>query len=398
MQNNLNNFYDFTIIGAGASGLWMAYSLYKHGLLDQHTLVIVEQDKNKGNDRTWCYWAKEELEPIGLANKKWSYSVNSNLSSKRESIFPYVYYHISSQDFYLKMKAELSKCDNIRWIYSSFKSYQSNDLITVETHDSSWKTSKLFLSALPENEDIFTSNRLKSYLKNNSNKHILLWQSFVGWHIKTENPVFNPTKMTMMDFSIPQNQQAQFIYELSFTKNEALVEMTRFGKTKLSVADAESILKNYVGLKDTKYEIEELEIGAIPMTTYFDINRKVLNNNDRVIYLGTIAGAIKPTTGYGFKRMAKYADNFAYALANHLPLPTQHRNWRFRLYDILLLQILDEKPDKGKVIFETLFNTQPIPKILKFLDEETNILEEITIFSKLPISLFLKSLVKYISK
>ena len=398
MNNKISNFYNYTIIGAGASGLWLAYSLYKQGLLDNKSLIIVEEDTQKTNDRTWCYWAKEELKPVDLASKTWAYSFNSHNYSKKGSIFPYIYYHIRSQDFYEKMKFELAKCPNITWLFSSFQSYQTSNHVVINTIEATWNSEKLFLSALPKKEEVFLSKALKTYLNNYSNQHILLWQSFVGWRVKTEKPVFNPLKIIMMDFNIVQNGQTQFIYELPFSETEALIEMTRFGENKLSVAEAESILKTYVDEKNSSYQIEETEIGAIPMTTYFDSKRKVLPPNEQIIYLGTIAGTLKPTTGYGFKRMAKYANDLAVALKNNSPLPTHFRPWRFRMYDTLLLQIIASEGNRGKEIFEALFKSQPTPKILKFLDEETNIWEEISIFSKLPILLFLKSLVKYIFK
>lgn len=395
-QNPL--FYNFTIIGAGASGLWMAYSLYKHGLLKNKTLIIVEADNQKTNDRTWCYWSKKDLIPHDLASKKWAHTVIPHSYSEKGNIFPYTYYHIRSQDFYQKMKIELANCKNITWLFSTFESFHTNNNPVVKTAYATWNTDKLFLSALPNNADAFSSKQLKDYLNNHNKQHVLLWQSFVGWRIKTNNPVFEPAKMTMMDFNIQQNGQTQFMYELPFSETEALVEMTRFGKKKLTIADAEVVLKNYVAIKNSTYQIEEIEIGAIPMTTHFDNKKKNLAEKEQVIYLGTIAGALKPTTGYGFKRMAKYADDLANALSKNLPLPTHYRLWRFRLYDTLLLQILESEGESGKEIFEALFKTQPTPKILKFLDEESNIWEEISIFSKLPILLFLKSLVKYIFK
>lgn len=394
MQNKPVDFYNYTIIGAGASGLWMAYSLYKHGLLVDKSLIIVESDTQKYNDRTWCYWAKEELEPKGLADKTWAYSENS--FSINKSIYPYTYYHIRSDDFYKKIKAELASCKSITWFYTSFLSHQTGENISVITESSIWKTEKLFLSSLPKAQNPLTSDVLKAYLNNRESQHIFLWQSFVGWRVKTEEPVFDSFRMKMMDFNIPQNGFAQFIYELPSTAHSALIEMTRFSDVKLSLEDAKPILKNYLDLKNTKFEIEETELGAIPMTTHFDMKRKNLRRNESVIFLGTLSGAIKPTTGYGFKRMAQYADELAFALANNLPLPTHYRSWRYRLYDILLLQILASDAYRGKEIFETLFETQPTPKILKFLDEESNLWEEISIFSKLPIFLFLKSLVKYI--
>ena len=141
-----------------------------------------------------------------------------------------------------------------------------------------------------------------------------------------------------------------------------------------------------------KLEILEEEIGAIPMTNLFDQHQKTIPKTTQIIYIGTLGGAIKPTTGYGFKRMKNYADDLAIAIKNNKDLPTMYRKNRFRIYDIILLQIIDQYPERGKEIFERMFISQPLPRILKFLDEETTYLEEILIFSKLPIRLFLNSL------
>ena len=119
---------------------------------------------------------------------------------------------------------------------------------------------------------------------------------------------------------------------------------------------------------------------------------------DQIIFIGTPGGAIKPTTGFGFKQMHAHASALARALKNNTHLPTLHRTLRFRVYDILLLQILKSHPHRGKEIFERLFRTQPIQRILKFLDEQTKISEEIAIFVRLPIGLFLRSLVVYVFK
>jgi lycopene beta-cyclase len=94
--------------------------------------------------------------------------------------------------------------------------------------------------------------------------------------------------------------------------------------------------------------------------------------------------------------MQAYANALAISLKEKTSLPSMYRSYRFRLYDILLLRILQNQPNRGKEIFEQLFRTQSIQRILKFLDEETTIFEEIAIFSRLPIRLFLKSLTDHL--
>jgi lycopene beta-cyclase len=398
----LNNpsLYNFTIVGAGASGLWLAHSLFTHGLLANNTLCIVESEAHKTNDRTWCYWATEPIPPLEMISKEWESIYQSSISSHSEKLAPYKYYHVRSQDFYASIKDRLVKCQNIFW--QNEEVVEINDLdsqVEIKTKTQSWLSHRIFLSALPTSNGINVDYKLlqQRFLKNITvSKHnLFLWQSFVGWRVKTVEKVFDESNMSMMDFNVAQDNHTQFMYELPFSPTEALVEMTRFGKDKLSVLDAEKALKKYMDEKGSRYQIDAVETGAIPMTPQFDAHRKVLSQNERIIYIGTIGGAIKPTTGFGFKRMYDYAEALAVSIKENTTLPSMHRPYRFRLYDILLLQILQNQPHHGKEIFEQLFRAQPIQRILKFLDEKTTFTEEILLFSKLPIRLFLKSLFNY---
>ncbi len=394
-------FYNFTIVGAGSSGLWLANALLHNGLLETNTLCIVESDAHKANDRTWCYWATKPLAPAEMISKEWQSILQLNLSSHSESLSPYRYYHVRSADFYSELKSKLINCTAIYW--QNEEVIEVNDLATqveVKTKSHAWQSDRVFLSALPSSSPTQVDYKLaqQRFLKTPrpSVSPLFLWQSFVGWRVKTSESVFDESSMSMMDFNVAQGSFTQFMYELPFSSTEALVEMTRFGKEKLSIPEAEEELRRYMDQKKCSYQINEVEIGAIPMTPQFDMNRKLLSPNERIIFIGTLGGAIKPTTGFGFKRMHAYSEALALALKEKEILPTMHRPYRFRLYDLLLLRILENQPNRGKEIFEQLFRTQPIQRILRFLDEETSIIEEIAIFSRLPIRLFLKSLANHL--
>jgi lycopene beta-cyclase len=391
-------FYNYTIVGAGASGLWLANAMIDKGLLDNKTLCIVENDNNKLNDRTWCYWEKNALKEPQIISKEWR--LIKDLYGKRNNqIFPYRYYHVKSNDFYQHLKTKLKKNPNIYWKIETVNTVDkiTESKLCVQTINQSWETNYAFLSALPvANKDLETE-KLNQYL-GKQNKKIFIWQSFVGYRIKTANPVFNPSEIIMMDFNVDQANATQFFYELPLSENEALVEFTRFGTEIIDYDYAINQIENRLKNKNISYQILEIEKGAIPMTPQFDQQNNSLASNQNIIYIGTLGGAIKPTTGYGFKRMFHYAEKLAEALKNeeNTNLPTMKRKWRFRIYDIILLQILVDTPHLGKNIFQTLFTNQPITRILKFLDEETSVIEEIKIFSKLPLLTFIKSLFKYI--
>jgi lycopene beta-cyclase len=271
--------------------------------------------------------------------------------------------------------------------------------VVVKTTNDTWWSSRVFISALPARRNVqpTSSNVVSAFLGNQKRKKkaLILWQTFVGWRVRTGEPVFDDTCASLMRFDIAQNGSTQFMYELPFSTTEALVEITRFGKHPLTRDEAEAALSEYMLQKNISYQILEEEVGVIPMTPQFDVQRKYLNAQTRLIYLGTLGGAIKPTTGYGFQRMQAYGKALASALKENKPLPTMRRSRRFRFYDHLLLQILFRYPNRGKAVFQRLFETQPVSRILRFLDEETNLWEETLIFIRLPIGLFLRSLISY---
>lgn len=401
MQNaNDLLFYNYTIVGAGASGLWLASAMMDEGILDNKTLCIIENDTNKSNDRTWCYWTKSPIKEPSIVSKEWRL-IKDLYHDKNNQMFPYRYYHVKSNDFYNYLKTKLKNNPNIFWKTGTINAVNkiSQFKIGVQTTDLTWETEYAFLSALPVSNNSFEKEKLNHYLGKQTEQisELFLWQSFVGYRIKTTAPAFNPAEMIMMDFNADQANATQFFYELPFSETEALVEFTRFGTEMLNYDYAISQIENRLKSQNLNYEILEIEKGAIPMTPQFDNFKSEIDANQNIIYLGTLGGAIKPTTGYGFKKMYNYANQLAKALKNgEKTLPTMKRKWRFRLYDIVLLQILADKPELGKNIFESLFTNQPITRILKFLDEETSVSEEIMIFSKLPLLPFTKSLFKYL--
>jgi len=87
----------------------------------------------------------------------------------------------------------------------------------------------------------------------------------------------------------------------------------------------------------------------------------------RIINMGARANLIKPTTGYGFKKM------HAFAAAFENPAQAPLTKGRFLFYDHLLLIILIRWPNLGKKIFTELFKNNTIQRIFSFLDEKSSV-------------------------
>jgi len=60
----------------------------------------------------------------------------------------------------------------------------------------------------------------------------------------------------------------------------------------------------------------------------------------------------------------------------------------------MILYLIKNYPVKSVNIFSRLFKTSGMDRILTFLDEKTTIVEEISIFSKLPYSPFFHAIYK----
>jgi lycopene beta-cyclase len=380
--NPLENQYTYIIQGAGASGLWLAYWLDQLGLLETDTLLIVEGVESKGNDRTWCFWTTEPDSHFPFVDTRWT---SLRIQGSDKHIEPYQYCHARSDDFYRWMRDQLKKNVNVYW---------SNDWIeNAESHHE-----KVWVTTTKGNFSAKYFFRSGQSTESKTKPRIDLWQSFVGWRVRLQNGTWDTHSATLMDFSIPQSGVTRFLYVLPISEHEGLIEVTQFHASKLSRDDGESVLKQICSQRNWHVELLEVECDAIPMSMVFNQNETHFNQTERIIPIGLDAGALKPTTGYGFLSMREHGRNIALALKQRNAIPRIYRKRRFRFYDALLLQILEKDPNKGKPIFERLFSRQPVHRILRFLDEKTTIFEEVMIFSRLQVGWFLNALYKHVKR
>ena len=124
------------------------------------------------------------------------------------------------------------------------------------------------------------------------------------------------------------------------------------------------------------------------------INKFWKENSKNVINIGTAGGWSKASTGFTFKNIDRNTFKLVAHLKQQKPLNTFYRKTRFWLYDLLLLDILSANNVLGSSIFSRMFKNISPQKIFKFLDEKTTFKEDVLIFSKMPLRLFSKALIK----
>lgn len=336
-------------------------------------LLIDKEQKNK-NDRTWCFWQSEQGFFEDIVYKKWERLLfKSNGLSIEMNIFPYQYKMIRGIDFYEYCFSKIATQSNIEIQYGNI--------------DPTENKIKINGKILPTGNAI-VFNSIYKQDKKKENKFYLL-QHFKGWIIETPHNTFDPQQGTLMDFSVHQNHGTTFVYVLPLSATKALVEYTLFSSDLLDKKEYDTALKNYLQqhLNITEYKIIEEEFGIIPMT-----NEKINAYENGMYNIGTAGGQTKSSTGYTFQFIQKQAQQIVSDLIlKSVPSKKINTKKRFQFYDSTLLHILAKNKLEGKQIFTQLFKKNKASAVFKFLDNETNLTEELKIINTLPKKEFLSA-------
>ena len=375
-------YFDYIIIGAGASGLMLADAMGRDSHFAKRSILLIDKEAKRSNDRTWCFWEKGPGTFDAIVSKTWStIYFGGQQFSKIIDIQPYHYKMIRGVDFYEHYLNRLAKYPNIEFRQEKITGVEDKDNeVLVSSNANQYSAKKVFNS-------IFNYNMTAQ-----QTKYPVLQQHFLGWTIQTTDPIFNPSQVTYMDFSIPQKGNTRFMYVLPFSKTKALVEYTLFSKEVLEKSEYKEAIVDYLQnqLGCQQYNIIETEQGSIPMTCYDFRDHHTKN----IRYIGTAGGWAKPSTGYTFMSSAKKVPTLVEYIKTGAPLNKLSYRNRFWYYDLLLLDVLAKNNAEGHLIFETLFKNRDIHLIFKFLDEQTILPEELYYIAGCSKTPFLQALIK----
>lgn len=377
--------YDFIFTGTGAAAMSLAVRIKHSPELRNKSILLIDRSIKNKNDRTWSFWEKGDGFFDSIIYKSWDDLVfNSDGIRLYLDIAPYRYKMIRGIDFYTHCLESLRSFSDVQFIHGNVE-WQLHgghpDSITID--------GKLFDTS---NAIIFNSIFDDSP---RSTKEIYLLQHFKGWIIETDEPFFNSGEATLMDFSVDQLHGTTFAYVLPFTDRRALVEYTLFTSRLLEDADYELGLQQYLStiLKGRSYRILEKEFGIIPMT-----DRRFPTYQNGIFHIGTAGGQTKASTGYTFQFIQKQSEQIVKALEKGSLADAMKKQGpsRFHFYDGILLALLAKGHPPGKEIFTKLFARNRAADIFRFLDNQTSVLEELRLISRLPFLPFFKKAVQRI--
>lgn len=376
--------YHYIFTGSGLSALMTVYEMLLSGKFEEKSILLIDENTKKVNDRTWCFWDEDNLFDE-IVSKKWNQAIFANEKFNRIlELAPYQYKKINGLDFYESVFKKISEHKNIHFLNQKVVDYSELDNhCVVKTETETLTCNKIFNS-------IYNPEAVKS-----QNKFPLIQQHFIGWFIKSKEAVFTPNCATFMDFSVEQKGNTRFMYVLPTLKNEALLEYTLFSKDLLLREEYEAEIQKYIeNLGITEYEIIEKEQGNIPMTCYPFWK----HNTKNIVNIGSAGGWTKASTGYTFKNASKKSKALVRFLKSESDFTKFHKKDKFWFYDLLLLDILGSKNELGSKIFSSMFKKGDSTVIFKFLDEETSIWEDLQVIWRCPKMIFVKALIGRILK
>ena len=120
-------------------------------------------------------------------------------------------------------------------------------------------------------------------------------------------------------------------------------------------------------------------------------NQQFPLQDGRIIYMGIAGGQAKGSSGYAFQFIQKRTAQIVNALLDKGDpfIQKTFNDKKFHLYDSVLLNVLENRKMNGDEIFASIFKKNPAQRILKFLDNESTLWEDLQIMQSVPTGIFL---------
>jgi lycopene beta-cyclase len=371
------------ILGAGCAGLSLALRLALNNNYTGRTL-LVDRREHYTQDRTWCFFSPDDqaLVPQELISSQWTSGViQTDNASVRLDFANKPYVLVDASDFYAYAFRVLE--NDPRFSFALNRSVGDQDL----TMDADTTFVKIDGNVYKTGMLVDTRNdRLAEQSKPT------LWQVFIGMEIMTDRSTFDPDAAVIMDFVKHDDHPISFLYVLPTSETQALVEYTVFST---SLIDPESLKPNLVQsltcrLGVGQHEIIRVERGAIPMGM-----TGARSNPKNRIRSGLIAGAARPSTGYAFLRIQRWAKACSELLLEHQRLVGMKEDPLLtKVMDKLFLKVISRHSISAETIFLELFKNTPTPSLIRFLNDEGSFADHLRVISSLPKSPFVRALMR----
>ena len=376
MQTDL----DLVVLGGGCAGLSLALRLAEQPGRCRRVAVL-ESRSAYTNDRSWCFWRLGPHRYEQWVKRSWlRVAVRSSSRAVQVDCASTPYQLLEAGAFYDHALRTIKAREGLRLELGV------TVLETPRQVPGGWRieTSAGGLTAA----QVIDTRPPRAPRRGDS----ALWQSFLGQELVCDRPVFDPSRVELMDFAHDSPGAVAFTYVLPLSADRALVETTLFDPEPHGPADLarrqQQAVQRLCG--DAQTHVVRTEAGILPM----GMTRPAEALGIGHMHAGLMSGAARPATGYAFQRIQRWADDCSDALrrgetaSGHLPDPLLTR-----LMDRLFLDVLRTHPERGPELFTRLFERTATPRIVRFLSDRATLIDRIAVAASLPTGLFLRQLV-----
>lgn len=360
--------FDLVILGGGCAGLSLATELAHLGGASPHALVL-ESRQTYSHDRTWCYFKDGEAASRNDVQHAWqSMRVASGAGSIAFDCGAARYEMVNAGRFYENAQMIISQSANVdlkMGVVVTKPPEKQNDLWKIDT-DVGTLYSRYVVDTRPAQRPHRDGAKL--------------WQSFYGQEIECEVDTFDSACGDLMDFAAANTCGARqalpdavcFVYVLPTTAKRALIEFTVFGPDPLPpemlhALHAHALTRRLGGAAFSVLRSEHgvLPMGAAPLVSARDAS---------YVVAGLTAGGARPSSGYAFARIQRWASGCALSLASgNGPLGHAPDGVIQRAMDALFLKLVRARPDLAPDLFVALFAGTDIQSVIRFLSDRATL-------------------------
>lgn len=375
----MNPHADLVILGGGCAGLSLAMRLAELGPACPKTIILEARDSYT-NDRSWCFWQDDDQRWARLILHRWpkmKISADGRSTTVNCGARPYAF--LEAKAFYRHALDVIAQNPNIKLKIASpvlSQPRKSGSGWTIDTAKYNL-TAKRVIDTRPDRAPVHGT--------------AILWQSFMGHEIECDTAVFDPKRCDLMDFANGNKTDIRFTYVLPLSPTRALVETTIFGQipvvANLISGELSAAVARLTG--GHTFTILRSEHGILPMGTV----QSAADTDPTFVKAGLMAGAARPSTGYAFQRIQRWADACVQrlvkdnVLVGHAP-----GSIVLRSMDQLFLSVLRARPETGPAMFFSLFDKVDPARIIRFLSDCGTLLDYAVVARALPVLPFLQEI------
>jgi len=368
--------FDLVILGGGCAGLSLSMAIATQRGRCPRTLVI-ESRTEYTNDRTWCYWKDAAVPAPCPTQHRWQ-TMRVAHAGQGVSLDcgATPYQMVAAQDFYAAAQTLIGQQPNMALRLGT-------SVVGEPSHSRGvWH---IRTSAGNVTARSVVDTRPPQLPRRDG---ATLWQSFHGHEIECSAAVFDPLSLDLMNFLDPNTRDVPFVYVLPVTPTRALVELTVFGAAPVAPGELSARLDAAVAQRvgGATFTTLRSEHGILPM----GLNEAPRSMHPSFVKVGVMAGGARPSTGYAFQRIQRWAGECAHALVS-TGQPVGHRPdpWPLRLMDQIFLDVLRAEPQRGGAIFYSLFSRADPARVIRFLSGDAGVVDSLAVVAAMPVLPFL---------